>query len=118
MRLTSALECLIYCLHVQLEQVSGDLFDINFDESLTPEFRSGDLAYICNLFSIARLAIERYFFNYSLVPNRRYAQISVTPDKIPEINKRYEIEFTQINVVDNIFIDYNTREKDFFLLLT
>ena len=52
------------------------------------------------------------------MPNRRYAQISVTPDKIPEINKRYEIECTQINVVDNIFMDYNTREKDFFSLLT
>ena len=39
------------------------------------------------------------------MPNRRYVQISVTPDKIPEVNKRYEIDFTLISVTVNIFID-------------
>ena len=59
------------------------------------------------------------------MPNRRYVQISVTPDKIPEINKRYEIDFTLISVTVNIFIDatknrfyptFDLRAKPYFEL--
>ena len=40
---------------------------------------------------------------YSCDPNRRYVRISVTPDIIQKINKRYGIDFTLISVMANIF---------------
>ena len=47
------------------------------------------------------------------MPNRRYAQISVTPDKIPKINKRYEIEFTQIRTYGEHFYGLHYKRKIF-----
>ena len=40
---------------------------------------------------------------YYRLSNRRYALISVTPDKIPKINKRYAIKNSLISVTQDIF---------------
>ena len=40
---------------------------------------------------------------YSCLSNKRYAVISVTPDKFSKINKRYAVKYSLISVTENIF---------------
>ena len=46
---------------------------------------------------------------YSSVLNRRYDQISVTPDKISEFNKRYVMNFTLISVRANMLLAFHRQ---------
>ena len=50
---------------------------------------------------------------YSSLPNRRYGLISVTPDKFPELNKRYDVQSVLINVTVSNSI-YHSNNIFFF----
>ena len=53
-------------------------------------------------------------FGYYRLSNRRYALISVTPDKIPKIDKRYAIKNSLISVTQDIFYFFFAK-RTFFL---
>ena len=63
---------------------------------------------VVSIFAVSRIWFKilpyNFHFSYSALPNKRYAWISVTPDKFSEINKRYGTNFTLISVTAYKFL--------------